>query len=510
MNIVSIIDKGTLGDLHVTGDGVFGSATMGGPRTVSVQSNETAVVHVLAGPDSDAFIRIESGMNKEATMIWANPGFVPTATQSTTGSEFKMYNDGAVTDYPTLRISDAEANHLLSITDMGELGNIHVTGNGMFGGPDAVGMRTLTVQSTDQAQMSIVSAGSSEAVLAITAGYDQDSMIIFTDPDPSAGSQFVIWNDGTSSVPTLKITDGTRDAGGNEMLRIEDRGTTGDLKVSGDGYFGGTDAIGPRTLVVQSRDDRADIYAIAGVGYDASITVRSGANQNAKIVLRDPAPGNAGSIFEIVNQGESTAVPTLLITDGLNTMVKIEDTGDFGDMQVTGNANFGTPDTPEARMLSVHSAMKASMEIISGDSYDAAIIITAGADRDARLILSDIPGAGTPGGHFEILNDGSANDFPTLQITNGVSLMAEFIDKGAIGDLHVTGNAIVGGDGAIGQRTLTVQSSEEATIDIISGDTRDAALTVRAGLNRDASVSLVDPASGDDGCGHPTTRAILQ
>ena len=140
------------------------------------------------------------------------------------------------------------------------------------------------------------------------------------------------------------------------MLRIKDRGTTGDLEVTGEGYFGGIDAIGPRTLLVQSSSDsRADIYAIAGIGYDEeAVTVRSGENQNAKIILRDPAPGAAGSIFEIVNQGEGTAIPTLLITDGLNTMVKIEDTGDFGNMQVTGNANFGTPDTDEPRMLSVH------------------------------------------------------------------------------------------------------------------------------------------------------------
>ena len=120
----------------------------------------------------------ESGLNQKATMVWANPGFAPTATQLTQGSEFRMYNDGSVVDFPTLRISDAEENHMLSITDIGEIGNIHVTGNGMFGGPDAVGLRTLTVQSTDQAQMNIVATGTSEARLAITAGYDQNSAII--------------------------------------------------------------------------------------------------------------------------------------------------------------------------------------------------------------------------------------------------------------------------------------------------------------------------------------------
>eukprot|EP01052_Picozoa_sp_SAG31_P044802 SAG31_NODE_7944_length_1557_cov_3.304527_1_plen_176_part_10 len=172
----------------------------------------------------------ESGLNQEATMVWANLGFAPRATQFTKGSEFRMYNDGSVVDFPTLRISDVEENYMMSITDIGEIGNIHVTGNEMFGGPDAVGLRTLTMQSTDQAQMSMVAAGTSEARLAITAGYDQNSAIIFTDPDPTAGSQFVPWNDGTTSIPTFRITDGLPEAGGNEMLRIKDRGTTGDLE----------------------------------------------------------------------------------------------------------------------------------------------------------------------------------------------------------------------------------------------------------------------------------------
>ena len=139
------------------------------------------------------------------------------------------------------------------------------------------------------------------------------------------------------------------------------------------------------------------------------------------------------------------------------------------------------------------------MEIISADSYDASVTITAGVDRDARLILSDIPGPSSAGGHFEIINDGTANDFPELAVTNGVSTMAKFIDMRSTGDLQVTGNMMVGGPDAIGQRTLAVQSSEEAMIDVISGKTRDALLTVTAELNRDAVIALVDPAPGADG-----------
>jgi hypothetical protein len=239
---------------------------------------------------------------------------------------------------------------------------------------------------------------------------------------------------------------------------------------------------------VQSSEN-ADIYAIAGIGYDASVTVTSGSNQDAMIVLRDPAQGFAGSMFEIVNKG-SAAEPTLLITDGLNTMVKIEDTGDYGNMQVTGNAQFGAADITEDRVLSVLSGMTAKLEVVSGPSYDATIEITAGIDRDARLILSDISGPGAPGGMFTLSNIGSENDFPMFQVTNGVHDMISIIDKGSTGDLHVSGNGVIGGEDAVGQRMLTVQSSEEAKVDIISGDSRDASLVVTAGIDRDAIIAL--------------------
>jgi hypothetical protein len=184
-------------------------------------------VHVLAGPDSDAFVKLESGLDQRATLIWANPGF------GAAGSEFKMFNDGAQQTYPTLRISDGDENVMLSIFDIGELGNIHVTGNGLFGGPDAIGLRTLTVQSTDEAQMNVIAAGASEAVLQITSGPDQRSILILMDPSDTDPSEFHILNDGTQFLPTMRITDGT-----NEMLKIQDKGTTGDLIVSGNGQFG--------------------------------------------------------------------------------------------------------------------------------------------------------------------------------------------------------------------------------------------------------------------------------
>jgi hypothetical protein len=137
----------------------------------------------------------------------------------------------------------------------------------------------------------------------------------------------------------------------------------------------------------------------------------------------------------------------------------------------------------------------------SGDAYDATVTITAGIDRDSKLILADTAGssAGSVGSSFEIINVGASNVNPELQITNGVSLMATFIDKGDTGDLQVTGDGVIGGPDSIGPRSLLVQSTEEASLEVVSGASRDAILTITSGVDRNAKLQLVDPADGTDG-----------
>ena len=81
-DLVSIIDVG--GDeLHVTGDAQFGDEDALGPRTVSVQSNTTSTLNVIAGEGSDAFIKITSGLNQQAQLVLLDPVEDPaTCTES--------------------------------------------------------------------------------------------------------------------------------------------------------------------------------------------------------------------------------------------------------------------------------------------------------------------------------------------------------------------------------------------------------------------------------------------
>jgi hypothetical protein len=487
--MLSVVDMGETGDLHVTGDGIIGSTQSQGPRTLTVQSNSTAEIDIIAGGSSDAILTITSGRDRQASLVLIDPA------NETEGSEFHIINDGLedesgqVPEFPVLRITDGEYT-MLTLTDKGDTGDLAVTGSGLFGGPDAIGERTLSVLSADEAKVEVVAGGDSDARMVVTSGADMDAKLIFTDPAEISGNTFEVFNDGSETDPTLRITDGL-DADGNEgntMMKIIDKGDTGDLVVSGNGLFGGPDAVGTRTLKVQS-SQAAEIRVISGATHDASVIVQSGPDMDAKLVLVDPAAGFAGSKFEILNRG-SAALPTLEITDGENTMLSVTDRGTTGDLEVSGSGLFGGSTVMEDRTLSIQSGMEAKLEVLAGEGYDATVTITAGVDKNARIVLADT--SSSAGSHFEILNEGTANDYPKLSITDGEHTMLSITDRGTSGDLLVTGDGLFGGPESVGPRSLSVVSSDQASVQVMSGDSSDAVVTISAGVDKNAKLVLQD------------------
>eukprot|EP01043_Picozoa_sp_COSAG02_P008019 COSAG02_NODE_249_length_27097_cov_30.179155_8_plen_2297_part_00 len=487
--MLSVVDMGETGDLHVTGDGIVGSIESSGPRTLTVQSNSSAEIDIIAGGSSDAILTITSGRDRQASLVLIDPA------NATDGSEFHIINDGLedengqVPDFPVLRITDGE-HTLMTLTDKGDTGDLAVTGSGLFGGPDAVGERTLSVFSAEEAKVEVVAGGESDARMVITSGADMDAKLVFTDPAELSGNTFEMFNDGSEPDPTLRITDGVDEDGndGNTMMKIIDRGDTGDLVVSGNGLFGGPNAVGTRTLKVQS-SLAAEIRVVSGASHDASVIVQSGPDMDAKLVLVDPATGLAGSRFEILNRGSASS-PTLEITDGENTMLTVTDSGNTGNLAVTGSGLFGGSSIAEDRTLSIQSGMEAKLEVIAGEGYDAVVTVTAGVDKSARIVLSDA--SSSAGSHFEIVNEGIENDYPQLRITDGDNTMLSITDRGSSGELLVTGDGLIGGPDSVGPRSLSVLSSDEASIQVLSGDSSDAAVTILAGVDKSAKLVLQD------------------
>lgn len=487
--MLSVVDMGDAGDLRVTGDGIIGSTHSQGPRTLKVGSNSTAEVNIFTGGGSDALLTITCGRNRQASLVLIDPA------NETEGSEFHIMNDGMedergeLPDFPVLRITDGEFT-MLTLSDKGDTGDLAVTGSGLFGGPDAIGKRTLSVLSVDEARVEIVAGGENDARIEVTSGANMDAKLIFTDPAEISGSAFEVFNDGSETLPTLRVAD-SLDANGNEgntMMKIIDRGDTGDLVVSGNGLFGGPNAVGTRTLKVQS-SQAADIRVASGATHDAAVIVQSAPDMDARLVLVDPAAGFTGSKYEIINRG-TAVVPTMEITDGENTMLTITDRGTTGDADVTGSGLFGGSKVAEDRTLSVQSAKEAKLDIVSGEDYDAIMTITAGVDKNARIVLADT--ASVSGAHFDIHSEGTANKFPKLTITDGEYTMLSITDRTTSGDLLITGDALFGGADSVGPRSLSVVSSDQASAQVLSGDSSDAVVTISAGVDKNAKLVLQD------------------
>ncbi len=501
--MLSVVDMGETGDLYVTGDGIIGSPHSQGTRALTVRSNETAEVNIFAGPNSDALLTITSGRNKQASLVLLDPA------NETEGSEFHIMNDGLedenghLPDFPTLRITDGDFT-MLTLTDKGDTGDLTVTGSGLFGGPGTVGERTLSVSSADEARVDVVAGGESDARIVVTSGSDMDAKLIFTDPAEISGNTFEVFNDGSETTPTLRISDGFDAAGneGNTMMKLIDNGDTGNLVVSGNGLFGRADAVGTRTLKVQS-SQAADLQVISGAKHDvsihgglvaetkhdASVILQSGPDMDAKLVLVDPAAGFVGSKFEILNRG-SAALPTMEITDGQDAILSITDGGTTGDVDVSGSGLFGGSAVMDDRKLSIQSAMEAKLEVLSGEDNDAIVTITAGVEKNARIVLADQ--STSTGAHFEIGNEGTANDFPQLIVTDGEYPMLSITDRGTSGDLLVTGDGLFGGPDTVGPRSLSVTSSDQASAQVLAGDSSDAVVTISAGIDRNAKLVLQD------------------
>eukprot|EP01043_Picozoa_sp_COSAG02_P050242 COSAG02_NODE_5142_length_4595_cov_1.552269_1_plen_1531_part_11 len=539
--MLRIEDKGASGDVLVTGDGVVGSMHVDGDRTLTVQSSNIAEIDVLAGPQSDALLKVTSGPDREASVVLIDPAAL------TEGSRFHIVNAGEATDYPTMRITDG-TYEMMAVLDKGDTGDLVVTGSGLFGGQSGEGERILRIESSAEVLMNVHSTETSSARCNLISGPNQNAKLVLTDPNENVKT-FEIFNEGAEGAPTLTFCAMSPcETKLMQIVRQEpvmSEGKTGDFIVNGNALLGGPDAVGTRTLRVVSGHS-ADLKVLSGATAEARVVIQSGPDMDSKLTLVDPGPGNAGSVFEVVNRG-ATATPTLEITDGDSTLLSIADRGTTGDLEITGSGLFGGSSVLEDRTLSVRSGMKASLDVLSGVADDAIITMTAGVDKRARVALSGAT-VGANSNRFELVVDGSDNSTPGLKITDGTYDLLTFADAGdGTGDLISSGDALFGpavrqnacleaapvsvpadaaacaavtgadldtpnacdlvqtddpDDGDMkacsyigtlpGPRLLSIQSGEQSSVDIRSSDTDDAKVKIMSGVDKDAKLILKD------------------
>eukprot|EP01052_Picozoa_sp_SAG31_P010451 SAG31_NODE_573_length_13971_cov_5.931949_3_plen_1047_part_00 len=222
-------------------------------------------------------------------------------------------------------------------------GSAELAGDVFIGGDS--NSRRLEVSSTDNmASVRVIAGGTSDAVVRLVAPFGMTH---------NETSTFDIRNSGASNESVLLFTDGP--ASENLMVSMTDKGDTGDLYVSGNIDVGHVDSTSLHQLTVSSGHE-AEVVVRAGEASDAAVIITSGVDQQARLLLVDPADDDDGSVFKIYNDGAENAEPTLRIANRRDVnIVSIIDKGTLGDLHVTGDGVFGSPTSGGPRTVSVQS-----------------------------------------------------------------------------------------------------------------------------------------------------------
>jgi hypothetical protein len=137
VDIFQIVDRGSTGDLSVSGDVIVGSLvadTTVPQKKVLCTSNFMASMSIQSGDFDHAILELQSGPDKDAQVLLSQAD----------GKGFNLVLDGVQNGETKLSITDSGdvdsvtgdllPNALMMmITDVGLSGDIHVTGNAIFG-----------------------------------------------------------------------------------------------------------------------------------------------------------------------------------------------------------------------------------------------------------------------------------------------------------------------------------------------------------------------------------------
>jgi cytoskeletal protein CcmA (bactofilin family) len=468
-------------------------------RGLTIKSQEATTLRIQAGGSSGARVQLSSPFGQDciagvcsslfSTFELDNEGLPPMVD---------VDGDGDVDNAPKFRISSGGSS-LFELTDLGGHAELYITGSFEVGTATSAATHTYSVQSGAASELFVDS--SNDAAVVISSGKDRQAQLILVDPATDGeGNTFVILNDGgNNEQKNLCFADGD----GNTMARIEDKGESGDLLVTGDGVVGSMHVAGDRKITVQS-SSVAEINVVAGSQSDALLTITSGPDQESSLVLVDPALSGEASTFHVVNTGSEMDYPTLSFTDGTYEMMIIVDKGDTGDIHLTGSALVGGPSGVGERVLTIASATESLMSVRSTSTGNARSELISGGNQNAKIVLTD---SDEDLKTFEIFNEGAADE-PTLTFcamspceTKLMQIVRRepVLSEGSTGDFIVNGNALLGGEDAVGTRTLRVLSSLAAEIKVLSGANDVAKVVIQSGPDMDSKLTLIDPALGDAG-----------
>jgi hypothetical protein len=527
VKIMQIVDQGVSGDLALSGDGrIFGNLG-GGSRTVSATSSQNkATLTVNSGDDNDAVVLIQAAPNLSPAVILEDVSEAHLAT-------FVMLNDGIQDANPVLKIEDAAKAVLLSLIDRGETGDLEISGNAIFGQSDIRMDRSLRISSTQAANASVQSGPGSPSDMKLVAGPRSSSSLVLSTLTGNASysrldrpPSFSLLRNSSKPVNTFEI-----EYTGEELLRIEDVGSTGDLYVSGDGIVGSKSTDSRKLSVFSERTSMLHIEA--GDFSDATFELVAGPDQSAQLIFETLTPMGSDSFVLLLVAQDNNVLPALTLNDADGyAMLNVVDAGVTGDATISGNARFGqtleeqTTADPRDTQLVVAAGQQASMQVIA-ETDTASIFVTGGYNaHSSKLRMSTHPEVlqslvpkespcelADPNGnsneakcptayeYYELTNVG-----PKIELKNSASentTVLELQDLGVAGKMAFSGDALFS---TVGQLTalnepvpmiLSVESGALAEVRVDAGDKSEAELRLQSGVNRRAEFAVSSTAVPD-------------
>ena len=349
----------SVGNLGITGDVTIGGADLDA-RTVTVASMSVASFSVRSGDFDDAEVALIAANGQDASLTLESSSALevdPDDPDAPVAMDniFEIFLDGDAPGDPVMKFGDGTGD-LISVTDAGSVGNLEVTGNGLFGsGMEPFASGALTALDTEMSIMapqtaSIDIIGEEDAELRIVAGYPQMNeplpMSHFTltaRPEKASGGHLVSAYVLTNHDQYLTLQDSAHV--NTTVLQLTDQGDTGKLEFAGDVTISTVDqqitvphpSTGLPTLVDApvtvdvSSNAHSQLAVQSGNSAPAVLSLTSGDNMVSSMTLSSRTDTTVGGTvlttykdFAFMNDG-TAATPQFQITDGTSAIFTIQE-----------------------------------------------------------------------------------------------------------------------------------------------------------------------------------------
>jgi hypothetical protein len=339
-DIVSIVDRGKTGDLHVSGDVVIGgnATSLAGPKSLTVTSSLSASLLVQSGHFDNSTLHLKCGPGHHSKIVLSQADIVEVGKEAEGASFVIETGTDAVTANPLLDFTDGPANgntanRMMAIVDSGKLGDLYVTGNGVFGDAAATSVMNneISVRGAE-ASINVTAGPAAPATVMIKSGKDQNAELRLASHTTSSYAFVNVGAGDTKRLDLLHTENRSSAQVTQSIMQISDLGSTGQLAFDGDVIIGSSNQSAPATLDVTSGmgQGKAVIELQSGDKYGSTLTLTSGANQVSTISLISKEAVNSASSadarFDIVLDG-AVHPPALQFKQGSTKMMSIINTG---------------------------------------------------------------------------------------------------------------------------------------------------------------------------------------